>query len=267
MGAFFSTTDDRDDINNVGFSGVVGKINDAIPEVKMRFNYYKQKYEVNLNDLFEAPPVVPELAIPEEWLSRVHTPKYLASATKAITGVGTGKGSKHDHLAPYRFRKGEPVTPNTEVNGNRAGPGLRNQQGIVEEPFDMEDYQLGKHWGVPGNLAKSPLIDSPVEKNESINGHSRMLSKADLADIDSPPSSVSDDHYSLLAINNGPRVADAYVSIMDSMGDLSGNSDLIEEVIGDLFSMSEGRDQLGLLKHLYSQLSRPDQEKLATSGF
>lgn len=86
MGAFFSGTDDRDDIGNISFSGVFGKLKDKEPMTVWRFNYYGKKFTAKVADIFED-PVFPENEIPAEWLDKVRV-----TAVGAYGGIGSYNG-------------------------------------------------------------------------------------------------------------------------------------------------------------------------------
>lgn len=75
MGAFFSGTDERDDSTYVGISGVAGELNKAEPKLIWRFNAYKTKQAMSLEDIF----VVPEKQVSPEvnaWMGNVEVLTY-----------------------------------------------------------------------------------------------------------------------------------------------------------------------------------------------
>lgn len=65
--AFFSGTDERDDRSSICYSGVVGKLDTATPQIIFRFNAQEKKIEVPLTDIFGDPDFV----VPQEWLDKV----------------------------------------------------------------------------------------------------------------------------------------------------------------------------------------------------
>jgi PRTRC genetic system protein A len=115
MGAFFSGTDNRDDQGNIGFSGVVGHLKSPNPQTVWRFNYKDKKFECDFDDIFALPPRADQV-IPDDWITKISTPAY----APAGYGGNSQKG-KADHLAPWRYPKGQ--NGNNAVN--REGPHLR----------------------------------------------------------------------------------------------------------------------------------------------
>jgi PRTRC genetic system protein A len=75
FGAFFSSTDDRDDSNAIRFSVVIGNNDKPTPTTKARFNYLGIKTEVDLDVIFSE-RVIDPVTTPQEWLDQVktHTP-------------------------------------------------------------------------------------------------------------------------------------------------------------------------------------------------
>lgn len=80
MGAFFSGTDERDDATYVGISGVAGELNKVEPKLIWRFNAYKSKVAMKMEDIFAVPEkqVSPEV---NEWMGNVEVPVYTPPAT------------------------------------------------------------------------------------------------------------------------------------------------------------------------------------------
>lgn len=143
MGAFFSSTDNRDDQNNIGFSGVVGRLKDAIPQTVWRFNYRDRKVDCDLDDIF-AMPARPAVEAPEEWLEKVNTPTY---APPAPFNGGNSQKGKADHLKQWQFRKGGAGAGAGE--GNREGPHMRAHRRSLHDGSDRSealDWQ-GDFWG------------------------------------------------------------------------------------------------------------------------
>jgi len=67
MGAFFSGTDNADEQETRIF-GVLGKLNNDIPEMKFRISVGGAFKEINIFDIFESP--FPATDFPEEWLEK-----------------------------------------------------------------------------------------------------------------------------------------------------------------------------------------------------
>lgn len=76
MDAFFSGTDERDDATYVGISGVAGKLNTDNHKLIWRFNAYKSKVTMKLEDIFDAPPVKEESPVVKAWMENVEVLTY-----------------------------------------------------------------------------------------------------------------------------------------------------------------------------------------------
>lgn len=73
MGAFFSGTDNGDDVSKLQFSGVIGQLDKPTYATKWRFNDTKSKYEdIPLTEIFEAEP----FEVPKAWMDRVSIRSY-----------------------------------------------------------------------------------------------------------------------------------------------------------------------------------------------
>lgn len=77
MDAFFSGTDERDDATYVGISGVAGRLDTANPKLIWRFNAYKTKQSMTLEEIFAVPEkqVSPEVS---NWMENVEVRTYQA---------------------------------------------------------------------------------------------------------------------------------------------------------------------------------------------
>lgn len=91
FGAFFSGTDNADDVGGIRFSGVIGH-NVKPPEERdmvFRFNYYGERIDTKVEDLFtKEPPPVPE--IPAEWIDKVEIHTYSGPAYNGYQGMHSG---------------------------------------------------------------------------------------------------------------------------------------------------------------------------------
>lgn len=67
--AFFSGTDNSDDMNSIRYSGVIGFNNRPNPVTVWRFNYFGMKIDLKLEDIFEEEIV--EADVPKGWLDAV----------------------------------------------------------------------------------------------------------------------------------------------------------------------------------------------------
>jgi hypothetical protein len=295
-----------DDKNNIGFSAVVGKLNDKEPEVKLRFNYFLQKYEFKLSDIFETPPEE-AVSIPDEWLSQVTVPTY-----PVYSGGGYYAGGHHvggpnysrntDHLKPYQFQKGHGASTAPEVNGNRVGPGIRSNHNYgdglggkhpLRELDFGEDYgmtgmegfegigrfgvqELGEPQGAkatePGPLTK---VETKSSLEKRLDGQISVLSEKprrtiilDSKDVASVETqpSIGDDRFSVIACDNGVKAAEAFTLMNDCMSELSGHDELLTESLTDMFSLLGEKSQLPVLKELFQSLPYKAQEELQTNG-
>lgn len=82
MGAFYSGTDNNNDKNGIYYSGVVGKLDHANPQIVFRFNMHEVKLECKIADIFEIPKK--EVTIPQAWIDNVEV-----KATPAPTKFGS----------------------------------------------------------------------------------------------------------------------------------------------------------------------------------
>lgn len=192
MGAFFSSTDDRDDVGNVCFSGVVGKLNEPTPMTVWRFNYMQRKFEAKFEDVFDVAQEKTE--VPKEWLDQVKVgsgrPRigtqlgFLPgeSGYSRSTGSGydyqppsaRGKKGKAEHLKKYQFQKKgdyEDEFLRTSPQGSmREGPGLRtapwSRGSAIEDGFtaggNSKFWKEGRGAGLVDNTpAGSDPSDDP----------------------------------------------------------------------------------------------------------
>lgn len=98
MGAFFSGTDENDDKTYVGISGVAGELNKAEPKLIWRFNAYKTKVSLTLEDIFAVPEkqVSPEV---NDWMGNVEVQTYASgyrNPTSKVYGGGSRLGVGYD---------------------------------------------------------------------------------------------------------------------------------------------------------------------------
>lgn len=173
MGAFFSGTDNRDDQSNIGFSGVVGHLKSEEPATVWRFNYRDKKIECNLEDIFIL-PVREEQEAPDEWLSKINTPTYNSTVYQG----GNSQKGKADHLKAWQYKKGD-ATSQGEREGNRAGPYLQDQRGLLPgQPSDSRDIDWqGDFWGLAHDPSlRHPDDNFPLDYPLDIGGDERHAS-------------------------------------------------------------------------------------------
>lgn len=73
--AFFSGTDNRDDQDRIGFSGVIGHNDKDKRSYAWRFNNRSEKTEITVDQLF-LQPVRQNTEVPSEWVDKVGSPTY-----------------------------------------------------------------------------------------------------------------------------------------------------------------------------------------------
>jgi PRTRC genetic system protein A len=304
MGAFFSGTDNRDDQNNIGFSGVVGHLKSTNPQTVWRFNYRDKKIECELDDVFEL-PARPEAAVPADWVAKINT--YTPPVT--VYGGNSTKG-KAEHLKPWQYKKGD--AGSGEKEGNRAGPHLQNQRGLLPgESWDGRDIDWqGDFWG----MAQNPALSHPDDAwNLTPNGEDERLAYAERAlarafedpsydeshlppaytgnagynpafdpDVDQATGEIrnqtyqdgpgmsmyaGDDRYDEVHAQHGHDTAEAFCLIDDIMANLSGKDELVETIMADMLHMaSDGPAMETLFKRLYQELPDEVQERIQMNG-
>ena len=291
MGAFFSGTDNRDDQNNVGFSGVVGHLKNDVPQTVWRFNYKDKKIECDLDDIFML-PVRDEQTIPENWIDKIATP------TPVTVYGGNSQKGKADHLKPWQYKKGD-ATNTSGAEGNRMGPQLQDQRRLLPgEPGEGE--WKGDFWGfdpslihpddsfydlvrepsahadralaylredpefheshIPGVAPYDPRFDPDVnQETGEIKG--RDYSDTHLALY------AGDDRYEEIEAQHGHDVADAYCVIDDMMAALNGKAELVEALMTDMIHMADTDDEKeALFKRIYQELPDVVQERIQMNG-
>jgi PRTRC genetic system protein A len=298
MGAFFSGTDNRDDQSNIGFSGVVGRLKDANPQTVWRFNYRAQKLECDLDDIFTM-PARPEVAVPEDWISKIQTPTY----NTTVYGGNSQKG-KADHLKAWQYKRGDAA--NVEREGSRMGPQLQDQRRLLPgEPGDTRDIDWqGDFWGLAQDLSlrhpDDSFLDLAEGGDERATAAERALSY--LREDPEYPSGVAglaeynpvfdpdvvdqrtgeirgnrydeshiglyagDDRYDEARDLHGHEVAEAFCVIDDMMSQLDGKDELVENIMADMIHMATPGFKETLFKRLYQELPDEVQERIQTNG-
>ena len=90
MGAFFSGVDDADEKSD-RFYGVIGKVSQKFPEIKLRLCLGKNKQDVDLEDIFDISDE--EGSFPKEWLDNIKE----AKKPKYVYYGGKHNGYKYKH--------------------------------------------------------------------------------------------------------------------------------------------------------------------------
>jgi hypothetical protein len=290
MSAFFSGTDNNDDKNNIGFSGVIGKMNQASPMTVWRFNYKDKKIDCSFDDIF-AVPARPAQESNPEWMERVvvYTPPPARNWT-------------HPQSAPYSSGKAPGSSQATvgrtyhpqDREGVREGPHLRGT--FPEGRFPTAEF-LGDMWAMGdeydfllpsgyaderfaraerslSHVTEDPLVGGThLGERESEGGNGRNINGAA-----NEPSLVEDGQFDLgyregddrfdeLIINHGEDVANVFCFIDDTMHVLNGKDDLNKDLMTDMFHLMSEEGQANFFKSLYHELPNKVQEEIQTSGF
>lgn len=202
MSAFFSGTDNRDDLNNISFSGVFGKLKDATPMTIWRFNYLDKKYDTKTSDIFES-PAAPAVEVPQEWMDKVKvTAPYqykggYSGQGNVVRAPAQTTGKTWDHLKKYQFPKGSNVSPNPNrgpagANSHEYIPGQDEFEGFSQffghEMSDEElEERLNNRFGVTPRIStdsQSPMV------YDHIKGH--YVSRENLTQYAGDPEETDD---------------------------------------------------------------------------
>lgn len=306
MGAFFSGTDNRDDQNNIGFSGVVGRIKDVNPQTVWRFNYRDKKIDCSLDDIFEM-PARPEATVPEDWVGKVNNQTF---APTVYQGGNSQKG-KADHLKAWQFKKGG-GTNQGAGEGNRMGPQLQDHRRLLPDgELSSRDIDWqGDFWG----MAHDPSLSHPDDRFDLAAGGDERMSAAERAlaylredpefheshlaggynplfDPDAVDQAtgeiktlgyrhdtfdasvegqlgmyVGDDRYDEHRDVHGHEVAEAFCIIDDMMPQLDGKDELVETIMADMIHMASPDFKETLFKRLYQELPDEVQERIQMNG-
>jgi PRTRC genetic system protein A len=143
MGAFFSSTDNKDD-KEMHIVGVVGKV-DGLIEMKFRIGVLGNFHNLNISDIFDRNE---DVEFPREWLEKIKKKKY--KTTKSTSGdYGSkydGYGSKYDNCGysgyGYNYGYGEDVE-----YGEYGGYGYNKKDEEEEIDPDFESRQIVPYRG------------------------------------------------------------------------------------------------------------------------
>jgi PRTRC genetic system protein A len=113
MPAFFSTTDDKDEKDD-RFFGVIGKVKQYYPELKLRMSVGGRMAAVKLEDLFSLDEsAFHEKSFPQEWIENIkkrQVKKSTVSAVQRHRRYG-GPGSRYQGRVFYPSRQNEEIYP------------------------------------------------------------------------------------------------------------------------------------------------------------
>jgi len=104
MGAFFSSTDDKDEKRDQVY-GVIGKLNQDVPEMKFRYACGGKHVDIAMEEIFEVEK--PDYAFPEEWLKKLKEKKWSSQDDDDWQGYGYGRGYYRNQyaLGPAKHQK------------------------------------------------------------------------------------------------------------------------------------------------------------------
>lgn len=134
--AFFSGTDDNDDRSGIRFSGVFGRLQDAVPATVWRFNYMGKKIEAKLADIFQKAPEK-SVEIPKEWLGqvKVSAPTY---SNNGRTYQG-GQGGQSWQFPKSYSARGTGAPKQTIASGEDS---IASRRHAFYDPYDFQ----GQAW-------------------------------------------------------------------------------------------------------------------------
>lgn len=232
MGAFFSGTDNNNDKNGVYYSGVVGKLDNATPQIVFRFNMHDTKMECKIADIFDIPKK--EISIPSEWMDQVEV-KAVTTPKASTTGIFGGPNGRrqpslwdsmvHDVTKnPDAYRKALNESLESHPYGNEI-------QQLMDEQIRELNEQAEAH--IASMMGEEGTIYVP-------SGHEAS------SEEDEDPVGGQSDEYAYNKKQYGVDAAEAKDSIDMDLGELEGCDELLVDVIRAAYSMlgDEGRTDL-----------------------
>jgi proteasome lid subunit RPN8/RPN11 len=276
--AFFSGTDDRDDANGIRYSGVIGHNNTASPSMVWRFNNGGQKTKVELSDIFDA-PLVPDTAVPGEWLEQVS----VHTAPPALTPLGRGKGSWMDQFSKetepeVRYGKGV-WRAGSSIKEYEMGTPSRNSKGQFlprnGKGRTRDDDDTGHPPGYYGGLLPDSLWNFNGDGVDPLTGEIyedvRVLPDGSIQVIPGDPvggsnSYLENGYLDQIAAQHGVEAAERFNEITDNLLHLDHNNELLAEIAGDAFGFMSEDARLAAFKGIYNTLPESDKMKLAQTG-
>ena len=150
MDAFFSGTDNHDEKDD-RFYGVVGKVTDFFPTMKLRLNMGSYSYEVEVDDIFDTDEEMYHAeTFPIDWPEKIEKIKIEKKGKKNKDGltVFPGQGRQTNFFSEDAF--GTSFDPADLYNKYLSGDHLYSQYECVIEDVDNESYvkKDGKFWHV-----------------------------------------------------------------------------------------------------------------------
>ena len=306
MGAFFSSTDNADDVSGIRYSGVFGKLNQVVPETVWRFNYREKKYEVTMGDIFNLSPTNVEIA--DEWIEKVKTQSYAGKAHGSYLGapgqgprqfaggrdvtprpgMGFSGGTEYDAYGPFEgygdYSGYDYYNHTYEKNGNRRGP---NGHASAAKDKEAEGQILlprqrgGKNSSKkakgpvdnagPGNLALEYHLENEQEidpvGNDDLNFLDITKVEAELNyAVDVAYSLEADPRFTELTINYGPKIAVAVCMINEMARAIEDEPEIVHELVMEMSAMVEGPTRARILRSIYDRLPSREKDRISTNG-
>lgn len=234
MGAFYSGTDNNNDKNGVYYSGVVGKLDQATPQIVFRFNMHEVKVECKIADIFETPPKK-VISIPSEWMDQVEvravtTPKGKESGTGIFGG-------------PSRQR--QPSLWESQIHDI-----VNNPQAYRRAVNDS----LSGYPDITGNEIQSLMDDQIRELNEQAEAHLAAMAEDNTIYV---PSGHDTEEDPVGDVSMGPEfeanveaygieAAESRDTIELELNEIADHDDLLVDVIRSAYSLlgEQGRNDL-----------------------
>ena len=173
MGAFFSGTDDKDEKDD-RFYGVVGKVTDFFPQMKLRLSMGGYITEVDIDDIFDIDEEMYHAeTFPDDWPAKIEKKKEEKRGKRKGKDlvVYSGRNGTQDDLFAGKDALGTPFGATSDQNMNDlynkylSGDHLYSSHDIVKD--DEDDFFVqkdGKYWHVVHG--KSGETWTEVDKNE-----------------------------------------------------------------------------------------------------
>ncbi len=278
MNAFFSGTDDKDDGIGIRFSGVFGKLNEAVPATVWRFNYKEAKYQATMEDIFQIPK--PEVYnVPKEWVDKIETPKSqpgtargdwfkdLPSFSRRGAGDSRGYSSTRSFLEDFDELEGidskgkpwqggagskKPVSSQRDLweqamlNEELANEQAKQQHSIETDPVDVSDMTFDELLGLP--YSEGGEEDEDDDEN-SFNIFDNLMT--------SVPSNFNFDP---IAVKHGIKAATMFCAIDELIPELDSYPGLAEETAAGLVVLLSDEEKVRTLHGIWNSL--PEKERI-----
>lgn len=277
MGAFFSGTDNNDDRNAIGFSGVFGHLDKSEPATVWRFNYRDKKYEAKLSDVFEQ-PAKPQVQIPNDWIGQIKTitPTYTKPSSATAAAVGSSYlNINARRYTPGQYNLGLSLGADEDDDKPTATGKGKGKGGAAKKAESPLAKGIAGGLGLTADLSGLISEDDAMERLANIdlaNVEAQIAANAIGMDIDfedpvgAACTFMDSDRFNELMCTHGPRVATSFLEINDRMVDLEGEDDLLKELVGDIVGLMDGDKVSQLFRAIYDVLPKAEKERIASYG-